>query len=335
MTISSVGDLASSIQLRRDTARIKTDLERLTGELSSGVTADVAGKLGGDYSFLAGLEQGLARMESYASVISERRLVLTAQQATIAKLREFGDVSAVLLTLPETANHALITNAGADALSRFASAVGAMNIQVGGQSVFSGVATDQPALADDQTILAALESEIALAGATTAADVETVVDTWFAVGGGFDTTGYLGGAPATAPLKLSDSEIAPPPVNAEDAAIRDQFAALSLGALLGRNVLAAAQDEQADLARRAGERLIASDESLIELQAKIGITEQQVARATAEVSSQADGLQLARTELIEVDPYDTAVRLQNAEIQLQTVYAITARLSRLSLVEYL
>lgn len=335
MTISSLGDLASSIQLRRDTARIKTDLERLTGELSSGVTSDIAGKLGGDYGFLAGLEQGLVRMDSYASVIGERGLVLTAQQATIGKLRGFGDVSAVLLTLPEAGNHALISNAGRDVLSRFTSALGALNVQVGGQTVFSGVATDRPALADTETILAALEAEIAIAGATTAVDVETIVSDWFSVGGGYDTIGYVGGPPATAELRLSDSEVAPPTVNAEDAAIREQLAALSLGALLGRDVLSGDLDEQGDIARRAGERMIASNDALVELQASIGVSEQQVARATVEVASQADGLQVARTGLIEVDPYETAVKLQNAEVQLQTVYAVTARLSRLSLVEYL
>lgn len=335
MTVSSISDLASSIQLRRDTARIKTDLERLTGELSSGVASDIAAKLGGDYGYLAGLEQGLARMESYASVIGERGLVLTAQQATIGKLREFGDLSSVLLTLPEAGNHTLIANAGRDALSRFTSALGALNVQVGGQTVFSGVATDRPALAESETILAALEAEITIAGATTAAGIETVVADWFAAGGGYDTTGYIGGPRSTADLRVSDSESAAPIVNAEDSAIRLQLTALSLGALLGRDVLSGDLDEQGELARRAGERLIGSNDALVELQASIGVAEQQIARATAEVASQADGLQIARTGLIEVDPYETAVKLQNAEVQLQTVYAITARLSRLSLVEYL
>ena len=49
------------------------------------------------------------------------------------------------------------------------------------------------------------------AGATTAADVETVVSTWFAVGGGFDTLGYLGGPAAANGVQLSDRETLPIP----------------------------------------------------------------------------------------------------------------------------
>ena len=139
----------------------------------------------------------------------------------------------------------------------------------------------------------------------------------------------------TSASRLSDSEVASPVVNAEEQAVRAQFSALALGALLGRNVLAGNLIEQGEIASLAGERLIASNDRLVALQASIGVSEAQVDRASVEVKSQLDGLQIAKTELIEVDPYEVAIKLQNAEIQLQSIYAITARLSRLSLVEYL
>ena len=68
--------------------------------------------------------------------------------------------------------------------------------------------------ADAETIMIALEGEIALAAATTATDVESIVASWFAPGGGFDTLGYLGGPAMATGTRLSDSETAPPHVTA-------------------------------------------------------------------------------------------------------------------------
>ena len=44
---------------------------------------------------------------------------------------------------------------------------------------------------------------------------------------------------------------------------------------------------------------------------------------------------MARTGMVQIDPYDAATRLQNTETQLQLIYTLTARISRLSLADYL
>ena len=335
MSITSLGDLANSVQLRRETGRIKNDLARLTKELSSGVVTDFSSHLKGDYGQLAGLERGLARAEGYRSVIEEQKLLLNTQQSTISKLREFGQISDVLLTLPDAAGETLISNAGADALANFASALSTLNVQSGGRTVFSGTSTNLPAVSDSETILSAIEAEILASGAVTATDVETVVVAWFGPGGGFDTVGYLGGPIATSGATLSDTEVSAPLDNANTQPIREHLAALSLGALLGRNVLAGDLAEQQALARKTGERLIDTNDQLVAKEASLGIQQAQIERAAVEVQSQKVSLELARSALIEADPYDTAVRLQNSELQLQSIYAVTARLSRLSLVEFL
>lgn len=335
MTISSVGDLSKSYQLRRDTTRIKSDLVRLTSELSSGVSNDLVGKLKGNFAPLSGIERGLARMESFKSVIAEQRLVTSSVQLTLGSLRTLGDNFGTLLTVPDTSDPTLVRNAGTDALLRFSSAVSDLNIQVGGRTIFSGVQTDRPALAEPETILVALESEIALAGAATAVDVEAVVTAWFETGGGFDTLGYTGGPAIATGQQLSDSETAPPQVTSERGEIRDYLAAMAMAGLIGRDVLAGVGDEQGELARLAGQRLLAADNGLVNLQSEVGAVEQQVERANVEVATEKDSLTIARSELIEIDPFEAAVGLQNAETQLQTLYSITARLSGLTLAQYL
>lgn len=335
MSISNLGDLAVSFQMRRDTARIRTDLVRVAGELSSGVVNDVSKVLKGDFSALSGIEYNLARSSGYRSVIDEYTLVLTTQQAVVQKLREIGSVSGRFLTLPDTAGSILLENAGAEALSAFEAALRGLNTQAGGRVMFSGVATNQPAVADADSILAAIETDIAAAGATSAVDIEAVVDGWFATGGAFESIGYAGGPRSEVPVQLSDSEIAQSPVTAEDGAIRQYLASLALSALVGRTGGPIDPVEQELLIRRSGEKLLEANDLLVALQARIGTMEGLTERASVEVNSQVDALEIARAGLIETDPFEAATELQNAEAQLQTIYTLTSRLSRLSLVEYL
>ena len=335
MNVNSIGDLAKNLQLRRDTGRIKTDLTRLTNELSSGIDSNLVRRFKGNFGPLAGVERGILRSESFLSVISERQLIVSGQQTALTNLRALGEVSGALLTVQDTGDATLVASAGYDALSRFSSALANLNTQSGGQSIFAGIDTDRPAVADSETILMDIEAEIALAGAVTAADVATVVETWFAPGGGYDTIGYTGGAASQGRLQLSEGEVATPLPTAEDDAIRDYLSGLAMGSLLARNVLPSDPVEQGTLARLAGLRLFEADASIVDLQARIGAAEGQVNRARVEVMAESESLQIARSELIGVDPYETAVELQSAETQLQTLYSVTARLSRLSLTGYL
>ena len=332
----SFGDLSRSFQLRQDTARIKADLTRLTGELSSGVTSNVTERVNGNFGPLAGIERGLSRADSFQTVIGEQSLIVSAVQTTFTNMRAMGeDVRGALLTVPETRNPTLVRNAGLDALTRLEGALNGLNSQVGGISIFAGTSTDRPAVADAETILTAIEAEIVAAGAVTAVDVETVVDAWFSVGGGFDTIGYVGGDAATSGVQVSENETLPPKLTAEAEELRPFLSALALGGLLGRDLFLTDVDEQGALARIAGERLFDADARMVDLQARVGATEAQIERASVEVAAERDSLVTARSRLIEIDPFEAAIELQNTESQLQTIYAITARLSGLSLTRYL
>lgn len=335
MTISSIGDLAMNFQMRRDTAQAKAQLSRHTQELSSGVTIDVTAHLRGDFTRLSRIESDLVKLDGFRSITEEHGHFVTTQQSIIQKLRDLGSLSTTFLSLPEVANSTFVSSAGAEALTTFEAAVQSLNTQSGGRTVFSGVGVNQPAVAPADAILTELEAALTAAGATTALDVANVVTDWFAAGGGYDTTGYVGQSASASPVRLSENEVARPPATAQDDAIRAQLANFAMGALIGRNTLSIDQDEVRQLIRISGEALLGSNEQLVVLQAQIGRSENQIERAATENAAQRDALRLAKAELIEVDPYESATALQRAEAQLQTMYTITGRLSRLSLVEYL
>ena len=71
------------------------------------------------------------------------------------------------------------------------------------------------------------------------------------------------------------------------------------------------------------------------LQAGLGDAEARLDTRVIRLTGERDALNLARQTLIAVDPYEAATQLEQAQTQLQTLYAVTARTARLSLTGYL
>lgn len=336
MPISSISDLSQSLLLRRDNAKLRQELLSASRELATGRRDNLVSDLGSTMSQLADIEGGLRRTESFLFNIADQRVLSATAQSAINSIRDsIGEVSSSLILVRDTADSGLVRTAGRDALGRFDGVIANLNVSAGGISVFSGIESDMPALVSGDAILGELENEILLAGATTADDVRVVVETWFDTAGGFAPFAYTGGAQSVSAVPISGSLGADPMTTAEDPAFRDTLSALAMAALIGRDILTAAPDEQARLARIAGLELLGADESLVELQAAIGTQENRLARAEAEVRAQAEALEMARTDLAGVDPFDAATRLQATEGQLESLYTMTARLSRLSLTDFL
>jgi flagellar hook-associated protein 3 FlgL len=336
MPINSISDLSQNLRLRLDNATLREGLLTAARELTSGRRADLVAETKGDFGPLGDLERGLKRADSFLNVISEQRVRLEATQGALGSIRQsISGITGPLLLIQDTGDTGLVRNVGRDALARFDAAIGTLNTSVNGLSLFSGTASDRAALAEPDTILDAIETEITASLATTAADVIAVVDAWFAPGGGYGSIAYTGGAGATGGIRISETATLDPFATAEDAAIRDMLSSLSLSALVGRGILDAAPSEQSQLARESGLRLLASDGALVDLQADVGVQENRVSASEAEVRASRETYEIARADLIGVDPFEAATRLQAMEGQLETLYALTARLSRLSLTDYL
>ena len=63
MSMISLGDLAQSFMLRRQNTDLKSDLQRLTTEMTTGQATDIGRHIGGDYAPLAGIDASLARLQ--------------------------------------------------------------------------------------------------------------------------------------------------------------------------------------------------------------------------------------------------------------------------------
>lgn len=333
MALTSIGDLAQTLALRRQQTALKTGMQRLSTELTTGITADTAAYLKGDLSSLTGITTRLARIDAFRIGASEIGLATQAAQAAVSAI---GDLSLALrddlLGTTQIRGEEAISALGADARQRFASAIAALNVRVGDRVIFAGVTSDGAATISAEAILAELTT--ATAGATTAAQMASTISDWFDDPAGYATTAYLGGA-ARGPVQIAEGESLGFGTTANDPALREVLKGLAMAAMLDTGALSGDAEGRAALALAAGEQLTAAETGRAYLAASLGLAEARVEAATTRNQTERSALLVAQSTLLAVDPYEASARLDEAETQLNLLYALTARLSKLSLTDYL
>lgn len=335
MSFQTVGDLAHSFHLRRHMQTARGDIGRLAGEMASGVVQDSGRKLGGDFSKITQIEHGLALLAARQTGMAEAQQFLAASQSALGQVQALaGDVARKLRLAESLGNAQATTTASAEAHAGFDQAVQALNTRFAGRSLFSGAASDGPALAPAADILAAVE--LAVAGQTTAEGLADAVRDWFTTpGGGFEVMAYLGSDTPLGPVQLSGGQRIALGVQADDSELRETLAGLALAALVQRGALPGQTVARAEALGHAAAILDNGATGVIAMAARIGIDEAQVDRAFSRSEAERHSLEIIRTDLIAADPYATALALEQARSRLETIFTITARLSRLSLSEYI
>jgi flagellar hook-associated protein 3 FlgL len=328
----TVGDYARQLVQRRQNADIRARMDELVQEVGSGRKADLARELRGDFTSVASFEADLKALAAYE--ISARELATRAETTQLAlgavqtATKEF---AGELLTVQE-GNLGVLVRAD-EARARFEQVVSTLNGTEPGRRLFAGVATDGPALAPAEDMLAALEAIVAAAPDIAAAEAD--LRAWFAPGGGFDTLGYLGAVQPIPPQTVGPGETIELSVTAEDEGLRDVLAGLALAALSGAGPAAGDTAGQVQLLRSAGSTLHARQKDLSELRGAVGLAERGTEEALTRIEAQRSALERARAELVEADVYDAASELEAVQGQLELLYAITARSARLTLVNAL
>lgn len=335
MKMASVGDLATTVRNARHSAALKQTMTRLSQELTTGIKAKPTATTAGDFAPIAGLDRALTTLQGYRTATNETALMLSAMQIALGRIQDdAGRLSTGLLAAGNSATAPMIRIAAADAFQGFESSVSALNTRVGAKTLFAGRASDGNALADSGAMLA--DIQMAVATETTAAGVIAVVDTWFDdPGGGFATTGYIGSANSMSPVLVADGQSVEITPKADDPALRDTLKAMVLGALVSEGQFAGDLTAQAELLHEAGTRMLQADTALAGVRADIGLAEGRVDTAAAQNEAEAAALELARTDLLAVDPYKVATELEATQQKLETLYTLTARLSRMTLADYL
>lgn len=335
MSLTSIGDLAQSYMMRRQNTALKAQMNQLVQELSSGKTADIARHLSGSYAYLSDIDRNLTLNRAYEDATSEAALFSDGMQAALENFQTVSEGLGLAALSSGSANLAEAVHATTTrAVSDFGLLVTTLNSDQAGRALFAGETVDSAALASGADILADLRTE--LAGETTLAGVQAKLDAWFEdPGGGFETTAYLGSAEDLPPLRLGEGETVDLGLRADDPALRVLLKHAAMAALAGDSALSFDIDLQKQMLSAAGEGLTFDQVGLTQIRADLGYVQSRAEEASTRLSAERTSYEIARTGLLEADPYETASRLEDVQFQLEALYAVTARMARLSLTSYL
>jgi flagellar hook-associated protein 3 FlgL len=229
MIAATLGDRAQLFTGMRHNADIRSRLNALTGEMSSGRPADMVAHRQGDIAPLYELDRRLALAESYGAAAREVGSRLAVMQSTLEQVETTRARVLDQIIIPSQIGSRPVAAMAAHAA--FEDIAVALNARWGDGSLFAGTDTAGPALAQAAAMLASIRT--AATGATDAAEVEARLDTWFDdPTGGFATMAYQGSTTdmarpidAEATVRLG--------VRADHPALRGLLKAAALGVLAG------------------------------------------------------------------------------------------------------
>lgn len=333
MNVTSIGDMAYSLMLNSRTTALKQTISTLTEELSSGQISDVTERVGGDYSYLVDIDRNLSRLDGYSVANSEASIFMQAAQLNLTRLSdETTSLGADLLaTTPAYVDSVREHNADI-ARDKLDAVLASLNSTIAGQSLFAGVDTDTAPLQDADTLLTNLQA--AIAGQTTAATIRQAAINWFDNPAGFEAVMYAGSDTTIAPVQIGPGQEVSMPITANDDTFRDLMMNVALAALATEPALGLDASTQNDVMLASAEDVVATQDRLAAIQADLGFAQSRVDEATARNEAARTSLELSRNALLEADPFETATRLEDVQFQLESLFAVTVRNSRLSLLSF-
>lgn len=332
MNTTGLPDLLTAGRLASGVRSVNLDLARTAEELASGLRSDPVDASGGDPARLYVLEHDLFINQTRSRAIEGAKSRAAVTQAALQQIQNATeDTGAALIAAAQSGDIRSADLAGRDARSAFGSAVSALNARFGDRTLFSGAASTRPAIATPEAILEDILARVATE--SDAIGLIAAVDEYFADPAGYRTTGYLGADTDAPSAEIGESERISFALRADDERIIAGLSALALAAVAETHDLSA--DARLAIYREAGNRGIAATAEVISARADLGIAEERMELATIRLEASDQLLERSRSAIMARDPFEAATEFTALETQLQTMFSITARLSGLSLTNFL
>jgi len=330
-----ISDLSRNYALRAQNIDLNRSMVRLSEEIVSGRSSDTTLRLNAQFSFLTQIETDIVKTQARADALSEVAITAAAQQSSLERVLEAsGSMFETLALFQNDASALTIDTIAERARGLLDTMVSALNANQGGRYAFSGTDVDTQPLANSDTLLADLAA--ALSGATTEADVRALADDFFNLPtGGFAIGIYQGATQNLSPVNLGNGETAILSTRADDAALRDMIQSVAMVAVVDNPAFGIADTLQRTLVQAQTDEVLNARSNVLELRAVLGFSEERIDRAATRLETERASLELARSDLLAVDPYETATVLEATRQQLETLYSITARTQNLSFVNFL
>lgn len=331
MNFVSVGDLSRFFTLRRANSALRSDIQKLTYEVTTGLKSDIAKHLNGDFLELDRLESGINKADAFRRTTKEAAATAAAMQTAFGAVANIAESFSVNM-LSDTSlavEHTLLTTASV-ADNHLSAAISALNANVGGRFVMSGARVNIPPLINADDLVGHAQSVIS--GASTTEEALQRLENWFDAapgGGGFADIAYRGSHNGGTHFGIDTSTSISFEQTANGPGVRSVLLGLTLGALVSRGAFGGDQTAHPAIMRAGGGHLAKGNSLLTLARADLGSTEETIERTSVRLDSLSTSLKMERTNLISSDSYEAGSQLVQTEAAMEAVYAMTVRLSNL------
>ena len=349
MKTSFVSTASVSQSLRSQLMSMQSELVSANKESQTLTVADRGLALGARTTQSVSLSRDMERING---IIDQNGLIssrLTATQNALAQIEEKAQAFLSTLTagLAGDATEAVTL---VDAKGTLDTLTSIMNTTFKGEHIFSGINTDVKPLNDYigpgspakaafdasfQTFFGFTQSDPAAANIT-AAQMTTFMDSVVApqfLGAGWEAN-WSEASNQTITSRISLNETVNTSVNANGDGMRKlAMAATAIYEMLSSPTMSSAAKTAAT--EKAYTLVSEAIGDITTTRSGIGIVEERVTKATARLQTQADLFELTIGKMEGVDPYEASTRVTTLLEQIETSYALTARLQNLSLTKFL
>lgn len=334
MKTAGVPDSVAFSRLSRAVAELKSQADVARTEMVTQQYEDMTKAANGDIGGLHLLKKAIDDAQAYQRSMALAENRTSRSQAVLGSLTEEATrLGAGSLAAIESGNESGMHAVSADARGTLFTIFSSLNTTAGGRSLFAGDATDTPPLGDVEALLNDVQAIIA--GAADAAAAEAALDTYFDdPAGGFATTIYQGGAGEAPAVELAPGIRVNGAVKANAQPIKDLIRGLAVLANYAE-APSGSQEERDKLAQAAAERTLSAEARITDLRAIVGVAEARFAERKNQYENEEAALLAIYHSKTVRDPYEAASQLKELEAQLDASYLLTARLSNLSLANYL
>ena len=298
----------------------KTSTEATTGRYED-LTLHLSGRIG---KAMLG-QKALADISTDREVLNLRASRLSLIQTSLGTLQESSSgIAANMLSAIGGEHETDVGIAARDAKAALSASLSSLNARYGDRFLFAGDATSTLPFSDQSALLA--DIELIADSATDSADFATQLDDYFtSPTGGWLQNIYQGSTTASDPES----------VTADNDAIKSLIRDLAVLAISGPDGPLASLDGYKTLVQETSLSLSSSETQITNLRADLGVYEERNAIEQKTLDTEETLLTASFNDLTARDQYEAATELQSLQTTLEASYLITARLSQLSLLNYL
>ena len=333
MQFNPIGDLASSFLLRNRGNFLRSELTSLTQELATGQTRDIAAKSRANLSTISAVEHSLKLEDGFRSARQNLKQTFEFAQYAIEGIRN--TVQELGTSLAVNSNGTVdVSSITSQAPEMLAEVISFANTNASGRYIFSGNASNEKPLVDADQLMNDLSA--AVAGATSGSDFTAAIDDWFSnPTSGFSTDAYQGGIANSQTTSIASNQSISFSHTANDDVFRETIKHLATVALIENNQFPGAESERQDLLQSSANGMISAGVKLVGVQSEIGAAQSRIEDAETQAGLETQLFSSLKNDILAADPFETATRLQEVQTQLESLYIVTSRTSRLNLSEYL